>query len=112
MITRISAANLDTTAIVALAGPALANIQVTDSSYTITGGNLSVTTGGYATVTGSNFASGCQVLVERVPATAVTFVSSTQLNIAVAAQTAGTRSVFIINPDGAFCTGVDALSFN
>jgi expansin (peptidoglycan-binding protein) len=112
MTTRISAANLDTTAIVTLAGPTVSNIQVTDSSYTVTSGNLSATTGGYATVTGSNFASGCQVLVERVPATAVTFVSSTQLNIAVAAQIAGTRSVFIINPDGAFCTGANALSFN
>ena len=112
MTTRISAANLNTTAIVTLAGPAVSNVQVTNSVYTVTSGNLSATSGGFAKVTGSNFASGCQVLVERVPATAVTFVSSTELNIAVAAQTAGTRSVFIINPDGAFCTRVNALSFN
>lgn len=112
MTTRISAANLDTAAVILLAGPTVATIQVTDSGYTTTGGNLSAVTGGYATVTGSNFVSGCQVLIERVPASAITFVSSAELNITVAAQPAGTRSVFIINPDGAFCTRVDALSFN
>lgn len=112
MTTRVSSANLNTAAIVTLDGPKVANVQVTNSGYTVTGGNVSATTGGYVKVTGLNFVSGCQVLVDRIPASAITFVSSTELNIAVAAQTAGTRSVFIINPDGAFCTRVDAISFN
>ncbi len=92
--------------------PVIANVQVTDSSYTVTGNANVGVGGGYVRINGINFAANSQVLIDRTPATAIAFVSSTQLNVQVPAKSAGSYRVFVVNSDGAFGLRVNGVSFS
>jgi hypothetical protein len=92
--------------------PVIANLQVTDNSYTVTGNANVSTAGGYVRINGSNFAANSQVLIDRTPATAISFVSSLQLNVQVPAKSAGSYRVFVVNGDGAFGLRVNGISFS
>lgn len=112
MTLRITSSNFSANALVVAAGPHISNVQVTNSSYTVTGGNANVSTGGYITITGENFTSGGQVLISRTPATAISYISSSQLNVQVPAKTAGTYQVYVVNADGGICIRVNGISYS
>ena len=101
------------------APPRISNVAVTSNSYTPIGGNLSSATGGFIRITGTDFVSGCSVVVGDFAAgtpanvaSAVSFVSSTQVNAQLPAVTAGTRSVFLVNPNGAVAVRVAAVNYS
>lgn len=102
-----------------VAGPRIANIQVTNSSYTVTGASNVSTAGGYIRVNGTGFVSGCTVVVGTLAAgdlpnvaSAVSFVSSTQVNVQVPAVAAGYRTIFVVNPDGTTALRFNALAYS
>jgi hypothetical protein len=92
--------------------PKFSNIQVTNSSYTVQGASTVSTAGGYVKITGSNFVTGCNVLVNQTTATSVTFVSSTEVRAQLPATTAGTYIVYLVNPDGAVAIRVPGITFS
>ncbi len=74
--------------------------------------NSGSTSGGTAVViTGSNFASGATVSFGGTPATAVSFVSSTQLNATTPPHAAGTVALSVVNPDGTAGALSNAFTF-
>jgi hypothetical protein len=81
-------------------GPKITNIQVTDNAYTALDDTAVDITGGYITITGTGFVTGCSVIVGQLPAASVTFISSTEVRAQLSAQSAGTYIVYLVNPDG------------
>jgi hypothetical protein len=90
--------------------PKISAVTYTDASYTSNSASSVPTTGGYVKLTGSNFQSGCTVTAGSVAATA-TYVSSTQINVALAANTAGTYHLYLVNPDGGSTLRVNGVKY-
>ena len=78
--------------------------SVTPSSGPSTGGTV-------ITLAGTNFVSGATVRVGGTAATAVTFVSATQVRATTPAGTAGARDVQITNPGGQSATRTGAFTY-
>lgn len=118
--TAIQANSIPATQFVSVsAPPKISNITVTNSGYTPIGGNLSVSTGGYIRITGTDFVSGCTVVVGDFiagnlanVASSVTFVNSTQVNSQLPAVSAGSKSVFLVNPNGATAVRINAVNYS
>ena len=92
--------------------PKINNIQVTDSGYTVLDDTAVDIAGGYIKVTGTGFASGCNLLVNQTTATSVTYVSSTEVRAQVPATTAGTYIVYLVNADGSVAIRVNGITFS
>jgi flavoprotein len=90
--------------------PKITAVTYTDATYTSNSAASVPTTGGYVKLTGSNFQSGCTVTAGTVAATA-TYISSTQINVAVAASTAGIYHLYLINPDGGSTLRVNGVKY-
>ena len=112
MTTRISTNNIQPLALATLEGPAVTNIQVTDSSYVVLDDTAVSLSGGYIKITGTNFSSGCLVTVGTTIATSVTFVNSTTLHVQVPALVAGTYVVYVVNSDGGVAIRVNGLTYS
>ena len=103
MTTKISSDNIQSASLDTIGGnPKIANIQITDASYAVTSGNAVPSTGGYIKITGTRFNTGVQVLVNNTPATSVTRVSDTELNVQVPSRAVGAYNLYVINSDGSF----------
>jgi hypothetical protein len=63
-------------------------------------------------LTGSGFASGCQVLINNVLATSTTFVNSTTVRAQLPATAAGTYIVYLANTDGSVGIRVNGVTFS
>lgn len=113
MTTKISANNIQAATLANLGGsPTITQIQVCDSSYTVLDDTAVDTAGGYIKITGTRFASGCQVTVGSTAATSVTFVSSTEIRAQVPATSAGTYIVYVSNTDGSTAIRVNGITFS
>ncbi|NBT06869.1 MAG: hypothetical protein EBS54_09240 [Betaproteobacteria bacterium] len=85
-------------------GPKITGVAITNSSWTVLDDTAVDTAGGYIKLTGTNFVTGCSVVVGTTSATAVTFTSSTELRVQLPAQAAGTYILYVTNPDGGTAT--------
>jgi len=113
MTTKITADNIEQSTLDALtSGPAVANVQVANSSYGLLDDTAVDVGGGYILINGSKFASGCSVLIGNTPATSVTYVSATQLRAQVPAKTAGSYVMYVSNPDGGTAIIVNGITFS
>jgi hypothetical protein len=111
MTTQINQNNIQASTLAELgSGPTVTNIQITNSSYVVLDDTAVSTSGGYIKITGTNFASGCEVIIGSTNATAVSFVSSTVLNVQVPALSAGTYVVYVVNSDGSVAIRVNGLT--
>ena len=90
----------------------VANVQVANSTWELIDDTAVDTAGGYIIVNGSGFTSNSSVLIGTTSASAVTFVSSTQLRVQVPAQSAGTYALYVVNSDGATAIRVNALNYS
>lgn len=97
---------------VELGGPKIANVQIANSSWGVLDDTAVDVAGGYVIINGSGFQSGCQVIVGTTAAQAVTFVDTSTLRVQVAAQSAGTKFVYVVNPDGGTATSVNGLTYS
>lgn len=86
------------------AGPKITSVAITDSSYNVIDDTAVALTGGYIKITGSDFVSGCLVVVDTSSATSTTFVNSTEIRAQLPAKSAGSYVLYVTNPDGS--TGI------
>lgn len=93
-------------------GPKITAIQVTNSSYTVLDDTAVDVAGGYIKIVGTGFESGCQVLVNNTPATATTFIGSTEVRAQVPATAAGTYIVYLVNADGGVAIRINGVTFS
>ena len=93
-------------------GPKISLVTVTDSSYNVLDDTAVNVTGGYIKITGSGFASGCQVLVNNTAATSVTFISATEVRAQLPATAAGTYILYVVNTDGGTAIRVNGITFS
>ena len=93
-------------------GPKIADVVITDSSWNTLNDTAVDTAGGYIKIIGTGFVSGCQVVINSVPATSVTFTSSTQVRAQLPSMAAGTYIVYLINPDGGTAIRVNGVNFS
>ena len=113
MTTKISSDNIQASTLATIgSGPKISQIQVCDSSYNVLDDTAVDIAGGYIKITGTGFKTGATVTVNRQQATSVTFVSSTELLAQVAAETAGTYVVYVVNTDGSVALRVNGVTFS
>jgi len=92
--------------------PKITAVTYTDATYTSnSASSIAPSTAGYIYLTGSNFQSGCTVTVGSTAATA-TYVSSTQVNVALAANSTGTYHLYLVNPDGGSTLKVNGVVYS
>jgi len=105
MTTYINSGNIEQTTVDVLAGPKITSITVTDSEYVATEANTVSTSGGYVQIVGSGYSSpmqfffdptGTNRVLSTTAATAVTYVSSTPINVELPAKAAGNYSCFVV----------------
>lgn len=100
MTQKITSVNIETNTLNSISGPTISSIGIANSTYVLLDDTAVSNAGGYAVITGTNFTSGAQVLFGSTPATAVTFVNSTTLNVEVPALTVGSYVTYVQNGDG------------
>ena len=83
-------------------GPRVGNVNVTNSSYVITGESNITVYGGNVKITGAQFNTGVQVFVANTAATSISLVSSSELNVQMPPKPVGKYPVYVINTDGSF----------
>ena len=107
MTLKITADNIDLSTLTGVTGP-----KITLVDYP--GDDLATPPAGGATVaiTGTGFVNGCQVLVDSVYATTVTFASSTSISFTTPAMSAGTYPIYVINPDGGTAISIPGISYS
>jgi hypothetical protein len=93
-------------------GPKISNVSIANSSYTILDDTAIALEGGYLVITGTGFASGCQVVINSNNATSVTFVDSNTIRAQVGAADAGTKTVYVVNTDGGTAIRVNGLTYS
>ena len=82
-----------------LVNTSLANVQIANSTYVATGNTTVPTAGGFIILNGNGFVGGSMVLVDDIPAPSTSVTSFTRLNAQVAAKTAGTYSLRVVQPN-------------
>ena len=113
MTTKITADNIEQTTLAVLSGgPAIANIQIANSSYGVLDDTAVNTAGGYVVINGTKFSNGCSVLIGNTVATTVTFVSATQVRAQVPAKVGASYVVYVTNPDGGTAIAVNGLTYS
>jgi subtilisin-like proprotein convertase family protein len=113
MTTQIKLASIESTALNTLQGPRITSVQVdVDSGYTSSTANAVSLSGGYISINGSGFVTGCSVIIGSLTATSVSFVSSIKVNCLIPAQSAGTYTIYLINPDGSTAIRVNSVQYS
>ena len=102
-----------------LGGPKITSVVATNSSYVATGSSSVDPAGGYISILGSGFDSGCTVIIGSLAAgtasataSAVAFVNSTQINVQVPARTAGSYTLYVVDSDGGTTVRVNGLNYS
>ncbi len=113
MTTYVNSGNFEQTTIDEFIGPRITSITVTNSSYVATGATTISTSGGYVQIVGTSFSSPMQVFIDQsTPATSVTYVSSTTINVQLPAKAAGNYTCFVVRTsDGQFATKINGLRY-
>jgi len=90
--------------------PKITTVNVANSAFTVLDDTAVNIGGGYVVITGANFQSGASVLIDTTPASAVTFVNTSTLQVQVPAKTAASYNLYVVNPDGG--TGIKVAGLN
>jgi hypothetical protein len=112
MTTQISSTNIQPTTLAVLSPVTITGITVTNSSWTPLDDSAVSTSGGFIVITGTNFATGCNVIIGSTNATSVAFVNSTTLRVQVPASSAGTYVVYVTNTNGTTAIVVNGLTYS
>ena len=110
MTQKITSVNIEATTLSSFTGPTISSIAIANSTYVLLDDTAVSNAGGYAVITGSNFTSGAQVSFGSTPATAVTFVNSTTLNVQVPELTAGSYVTYVQNDDGSTAIKLNGIT--
>ena len=120
MTTYVTSDNFEQGFLDLYSGPKITAITVTDSNYAAIGGTIS-TSGGYVQIIGTSFSSPMQVFLDltgtnriegSTPATSVTYINSTTINVQLPAKAAGNYTCFVVRTtDGQFATKINGLIY-
>lgn len=94
------------------AGLAIAAVAYANAGFSSNGQNSAATSGGYLIITGTGFESGATVMIGNIPATAVTFISSTELHVQIPAAAAGNYLLQISNPNGRWALKSNGVTYS
>ncbi len=111
----IQTTQLSNTAVASFAvalAPKVRYANVANSAFTVLDDTAVNVGGGYIVITGSDFVSGAQVLIDTTPASAVTFVNSTTLRVQVPTKAAASYNLYVVNPDGGVGVKVSGLTYS
>ena len=93
-------------------GPKITNLAIT-SNVNVTLDDTAVDlTGGFIRLTGTGFNTGCLVYAGLLPAASTTFISNTEVRAQLAAQSAGTYPVYLVNTDGGTAIRVPGVTYS
>ena len=92
--------NTATAAFAKTLAPKILYANVASNTYTILDDAAVNVGGGYIVVTGAEFQSGAQVLIDTTLASSVTYVNSTTLRAQIPAKSAASYNLYVVNPDG------------
>lgn len=112
MITKLTTTDFTSSTLSTISGPTITSIQITDSSYNPLDDTAISTSGGYISINGTGFVSGCQVYIDSTISTTVTFVSSIKVNVQVPAASAGTYVIYLLNPNGSMAIRINGLTYS
>ena len=90
--------------------PKITTVNVANSAFTVLDDTAVNIGGGYVVITGANFQSGASVLIDTTPASAVTFVNTSTLQVQIPAKAAASYNLYVVNPDGG--TGIRIAGLN
>ena len=90
--------------------PKITTVNVANSAFTVLDDTAVNVGGGYIVITGANFQSGASVLIDTTPASAVTFVNTSTLQVQVPTKAAASYNLYVVNPDGG--TGIKVAGLN
>jgi alpha-tubulin suppressor-like RCC1 family protein len=111
----IETTQLSNTAVAAFAvslAPKVLYANVANSAFSVLDDTAVNVGGGYIVVTGSEFQSGATVLIDTTPASAVTYVNSTTLQVQVPTKAAASYNLYVVNPDGGVGVKVSGLTYS
>jgi alpha-tubulin suppressor-like RCC1 family protein len=90
--------------------PKITTVNVANSAFSVLDDTAVNVGGGYIVITGANFQSGASVLIDTTPASAVTFVNTSTLQVQIPAKAAASYNLYVVNPDGG--TGIKVAGLN
>ena len=93
-------------------GPKVTSVNVANSSFAVLDDTAVNTGGGYIVVTGEGFATGATVLIDTTPASSVSRINSSTLQVQVPARSAATYNLYVVNPDGGTGIRVNAITYS
>jgi len=112
-IDTVQLSNTATAAFAKTLAPKILYANVTSNTYTTLDDTaVDSANGGFITITGAEFQSGASVLIDTVPASAVTFVNSTLLQVQVPARSAASYNLYVVNPDGGVGIRVAGITYS
>ncbi len=92
--------------------PKITTVNVANSAFSVLDDTAVNIGGGYIVITGANFVSGASVLIDTTPASAVTFVNTSTLQVQIPAKTAASYNLYVVNPDGGTGIRVNGLTYS
>jgi hypothetical protein len=104
--------NTATAAFAKTLAPKILYANVASNTYSLLDDTAVNVGGGFIVVTGSEFQSGAQVLIDTVAASSVTYVDSNTLRAQVPAKTAASYNLYVVNPDGGVGLKVAGITYS
>lgn len=92
---------LNSAAVTVNASPLISSVTYANSSFYPVDDTAANTGGGYIIISGANFTSCTQIIIDNTNATAVSYINSTTLHVQVPAKSAATYTIYAVNSDGA-----------
>ena len=114
MTTKITKDNIVPNTFSSISTPLITSVQITDSNYN----NVNVTAanvqgqGTYIVINGDGFSTNPVLLVDTIPITNFTRVSSTLIQAQLPVYSSGTYLVQVINPDGSTAILINGITYS
>lgn len=113
-LTQIQTSSISSTVLdnIAAGNPAISNAQIANSSWSLVDDTAIGPSNSYFILNGNNFASGCLVFINNIPAASVTRVSATQLRVSTSSANVGIGAcnILVSNPDGGTAYFANAIT--
>jgi hypothetical protein len=104
--------NTATAAFAKTLAPKILYANVASNTYSVLDDTAVNVGGGFIVVTGAEFQSGAQVLIDTTLASSVTYVNSTTLRAQVPAKSASSYNLYVVNPDGGTGLKVAGITYS
>jgi alpha-tubulin suppressor-like RCC1 family protein len=111
-IDTVQLSNTATAAFAKTLAPKVLYANVASNTFTVLDDTAVNVGGGYIVVTGAEFQSGATVLIDTTPASAVTYVNSTTLQVQVPTKSAASYNLYVVNPDGGVGIKVSGVTYS